>query len=271
MGLLSWLNGSNAPSNKKLMACMDALSEGESLQAREELYREMLSAVFLVPTSTAPEREEMRVTEEAESIEATFYKTDRGGIGMAIFTDLESLRAASPESQGYIALESELVFKMALQNEIEQLMINPAGPLAGGFLTQYEFEKLSRGEIPIGPSEICAETIGVGTALRIGLPETPFPRALGQQISQALAEFAEISSAYILLQQVGDSEPELCLTLVHAEPLTASQLEASAQKVGDALSNLPNLPISPLAFRFSTMEQSPYLAEYEPLFVRAVA
>ena len=80
----------------------------------------------------------------------TATQNERGELVMVTFSDPTTIKRWVPDPPGFMAMTSQNVFQIMLENGFAELSINPAGPV-GCKLSRAEVECLSRGEMPVRP------------------------------------------------------------------------------------------------------------------------
>lgn len=125
-----------------------AVSVEDSRESRAKLFFLLLETELLVPAVEGPEEEEIRTTEEGEELELLFLEP---GV-MAAYTGVDRLLESNPDGCGYIGMSGSDLFKLAADNAITRIEVNPASETRGS-IVRWEIEALAKGSLPLGEAE----------------------------------------------------------------------------------------------------------------------
>lgn len=199
------------PQNRALVEAMDAVATHDTPERRALLFRLLLDSRVLAITPDQPdEPRRFTLTQDMPLRLLTF--TDAEGIALPVFTDADALLRAFPQGAGYVTLPARTLFQMAVDNQTAKIALNPGSP-TGGYLTRPEFDALAHGRLPIGGSEVVAES----AALRRRRPETPPPPEVVAVLRAAMAAEPLVERAWYCLLSDGEMRPEPCIAIQLAD------------------------------------------------------
>lgn len=195
MNIVKKLFGRKSPSNPRLEKAMRELAKGEDPAKRREVYQELLKSTLILSTPQPLEGK------------ANQHKSGKKP-AMLAFTSEEALLKWKKEGTPYIALGAKDIFSLALQSEMESIVINPAGP-TGGELTLPEIHILAEGAIPQAATQEGATDLEVkaGTEVLVGAPAKPPSEKLLAALRESLAGYPEVQAAYFIQIAIGGGNP----------------------------------------------------------------
>ena len=209
MNIVKKLFGRKSPSNPRLEKAMRELAKGEDPAKRREVYQELLKSTLILST---PQPLEGKASQHksGEKLALQFHSLQNAGKkpGMLAFTSKEALLKWKKEGTPYIALGAKDIFSLALQSEMDSIVINPAGP-TGGELTLPEIHILAEGAIPKAAAQEGATDLEVkaGTEVLVGAPAKPPSEKLLAALRESLAGYSEVQAAYFIQIAIGGGNP----------------------------------------------------------------
>jgi hypothetical protein len=99
-----------------------AASDDDTPENRAKLFQLLLRTELLVPAVEEPEEELVRMTEEGEELDLLYLEP---GV-MAVYIDVEHLLESVPEGCGYIGMSGHDLFRLAADNAVTRIEVNPA-------------------------------------------------------------------------------------------------------------------------------------------------
>jgi hypothetical protein len=219
MGLFKKLFKRNySPANSALDQVLRKLATDDSPKIRERFYRELLDSRLFLATPGAAVAEEVPVNcpitnEKEDGIGFIATNGPDGKPAMIVFTGQAGFEAWQTEGCECVEMPSGEIFKLAINNQINSIVINPRGPF-GGFITQREIRALAEGSIPgeyrdgLSPQQISKDSKMV-----LGKPILPPRNSLVSEVRKQAENHPEISAAYIVQGVIGNGEPHLIIAL----------------------------------------------------------
>ena len=224
------------PTNLDLLRAMQAVASQDDVEVRRSLYTAFLQSTLLVPIAPQEGDDQppgWRSIEGEMPVDFVVAQDDEQNYAWFAFTDEESLKTWKSEGSNFITVGASNLFQMALELDIESILINVAGPVVGGELTRWEFQALASGIMPTDQGEQGAAqmTIPPGTRVAFGPLAQPASEILLTTLQGALAAHPEILEAYLFDLQISNHEPQR-VTGIQFEGTPA---EAVIDKVMNAL------------------------------------
>lgn len=147
--------------NVELVKALAAVEEGK-IETQKRVYAELLKSDLLLPIEKAE-----NPSGESTTAKPIPIQTRSGKIGLPVFTHSQAALLWRPEWKSYVALPSQQIFKMAIDNELAAIVLDTAGP-TWLEIRRPEIETLLQGNIPMSIKETRTQSIDFfarGTAL----------------------------------------------------------------------------------------------------------
>jgi hypothetical protein len=128
------------------------LAQSDTPERRRTLYKLLLEGTLILATPHEDPTNRSRTSDGSLQIGFIATSDANGKPAMLAFTSEAALLAWRPAGCTYTSLAARDVFRMALQKEMETIVVNPNGP-SGGYLTRLEFTTLAEGLFPDSPSQ----------------------------------------------------------------------------------------------------------------------
>jgi hypothetical protein len=214
MGLFDVFKSKTA--NTKMDSLLKKMETDQNPKLRQRFFAELLNCKLFVATPGEAASELPSVCPVTNDHEETLgfiaIRDPEGKPAMIVFTGETSLSAWQRDECGHLEMPAADVFKMAVGNQINSLVINPKGPHSV-FVSQSELHALAEGSIP-QPSVngITAQKIAQNKMV-LGKPVLPPRRGLVLEVKKQSESHPEIMAAYIVQGVIGDGEPHLVIAL----------------------------------------------------------
>jgi hypothetical protein len=174
------------------------------------LYLQLMKSTLLLPTPKP-----LELPPDGSKLKDLQLVTQPGRAGETIwlaFTSRQALhlwREQFPDA--YVAIQGSQVFALAVQNNVDQLVINPAGPV-GGYVTRIELQMLAEGTIPMeGGEKVNTVLARANTHLQIGPVAQGLAPGLLDHFKGHLEKEARVEAAYLASVMLGGGLPHLLL------------------------------------------------------------
>jgi hypothetical protein len=146
MGFFDFFSKRKTAENAGLERVMLEMSLRPDMKARRALYAELLKSILLLPTPSPLEASSHVMS--LKEIQLVTQPGPKNEVIWIAFTSKASLRKWRHEFEdAYVAIQGAPLFELAVQNRVESILINPAGPI-GGKITGIELKMLAEGTIP---------------------------------------------------------------------------------------------------------------------------
>ncbi|MDD5111498.1 MAG: enhanced serine sensitivity protein SseB C-terminal domain-containing protein [Candidatus Altiarchaeota archaeon] len=242
------------PDNSALEQAINDVAKNKNEKTMNALYKEFLNCKFVLLIKNPPkgrivsagteEKPEEIVIEKGAELQFPIIKGKGGKNVLPVFTNNNALISYSKDAPSIVLL-SEAVFKMALQMNVDQITINPAGPF-GGYLTLNEISLLAEGRVP-SYSVPSTTTFQKNTKMRFGEPAKPPSKELVGFLRDVVSSQKEVNAAYILMIQIGDGQPHLALGLDLSDDNAIAAIDSKLAKgISDKLKQGEYLDLLPL-------------------------
>ena len=127
---------------------------------------------------------------------------------MYAFTSIDKLNIWSKKKQKYVGLNGKDLFKLAVEQEIDAIIID-SDSFPVGYLTKEEISQLAAGSLPgIKPEHNHIKSGSVPKISSIG--ENPSQEII-QNLCKSFRFYPEIQSAYFYKMQIENQEPEVVI------------------------------------------------------------
>jgi hypothetical protein len=141
MGFLDFFSTRKPAENSHLEKLMREMSLRPDMEVRRLLYAELLKSTLLLPTPSPLES----VSHETplKELQLVTQPGPKNELVWIAFTNKAALRRWRDHfEEAYVAIEGAPLFILAVQNRVESILINPAGPV-GGRITGVELQILA--------------------------------------------------------------------------------------------------------------------------------
>jgi hypothetical protein len=146
MGFFDFLSKRKTAENADLEKVMLEMSLHPNMKVRRLLYAELLKSTLLLPTPS-PLEASSHVTSLKE-IQLVTQPGPKNELIWIAFTSKAALgQWRNQFEDAYVAIQGSPLFALAVQNRVESILINPAGPV-GGKITGVELQMLAEGIFP---------------------------------------------------------------------------------------------------------------------------
>ncbi len=239
---------SNKGSEEVLIDAMRRVALVDDPDTRKILYKTILKSRFFVPVPGRVDIKNLgnnnRVQfEKGDQIQLITGVDPHGRPAILVFTDRDELLKWRPSGSQFVILESQSLFRLAVHNEYQAIIVNPAGPI-GGMLSRAEFEMLAEGSIPIGlvDERIMTFHSPSSKSLRPGplskLPAEDFIRALMSECRNIGA----INRVYLFEASSKGGNNRLVIAIQLGETLDGSQVDSLVKQLVDVVQSNSNIP-----------------------------
>jgi hypothetical protein len=155
----------------------------------------------------------------------------------------------------YVAIEGAQLFSLAVQNRVESILINPAGPV-GGKITGMELQMLAEGTFPQeGDGKTHTVRAKENSAVRMGTPAEPLKVELIQYLRNKLGKDDEVLAGYVAAMAIGSGTAHLVLGI----EFTSEPPPETAKPIMDAIGS----GIQPFLGQGEYFDMIPFDAKHE--------
>ncbi len=146
MGFFDFFSKRKTAENAGFEKAMLEMSIHPDIKARRTLYAELLESTLLLPTPSPLESSSLETS--LKEIQLVTQPGPRNELVWIAFTSKDALhRWRDRFEEAYVAIQGSPLFALAVQNRVESMLINPAGPVAGK-ITGMELRMLAQGAFP---------------------------------------------------------------------------------------------------------------------------
>jgi hypothetical protein len=188
----------DAPKPTPLLIALAEAAGGADPTKRRRIYEEMLRGSLLLELSRP-----MKNPGDPLRLIGMVSHDERKGL--AAFTDEGSMRLFKPSAAHFIALPATAIFRMALENGFDAVLLNPPG--IAWEVTQEEFAELAEGRVPENRPQ--PQQTMVRCEIRPLGREVPADVAAA--IAGALAPYPEVKGAWFFLMTMAHEAPQAAL------------------------------------------------------------
>jgi hypothetical protein len=215
MGFFTFFKRSRKPENSDLEKIMREMSVRPDMKVRRVLYLQLLKCTLLVPTPSPLGASTQGAP--LKSLQLVTQPGTEGGIVWLVFTSRTALRQWRPGFEdAYVAMRGDQLFSLAVQNRVEEILVNPAGPI-GGKITRMELEMLAEGTLPQeGGGKTHTVRAREQTPIRIGTPAQPLKQDLVDHLRQHLKSRPDVLAGYVAAMVIGEGKAHLILGIQFA-------------------------------------------------------
>jgi hypothetical protein len=221
------------PTNETLIKTIISLAAQPTPQSWRAFYIQVLkSSLFIAEDPDAAPR-------------PILFVDTSDAVILPVFTDVERLKKVLPDAQRYSAMPAHELCRLALQNGISAININPEnGP--GGFLTPRQMEALANGNLPDIASDDDSSWDNPDF-IPMGNPKLPTQEELDKLTDAAsviLQKEADVESGYIILMKSDDNQSVLTIALQFKIGGSSSAKTELTQRLVLAMEKVAGRPIS---------------------------
>jgi hypothetical protein len=206
--------------NTAIVEAMLNVAIDDADETRALLFQLLLEATLVVMTPPALPAQRKRLLKPLPKTEFVTLPGDEGPV-LPVFTSTATLLEFRPEGAAYLAVPGATLFEMAAAGGADLIAIDP-GSETRGVITRHELEALSRHRLPLGDTEVVAESVQV----QIGRPAVPPADETIGAVVTALRGQAGVEQAWLCLVKQGASPPEMVVAARFADDVD----EADAQE-----------------------------------------
>jgi hypothetical protein len=231
LGLFNFFSKRKKIENSDLEKVMSAMSVRPDMKARRVLYAELLKSTLLLPTPSPLEASSQGAS--LKEIQLVTQPGPQNELVWIAFTNKAALRQWRPQlEEAYVAIRGIELFALAVQNRVESMLINPAGPI-GGKITGMELQMLAEGTFP---QEGDGKTHTVGTkeqaSVRIGTPAVPLKAELVEYLQDQLGKNGDVLAGYVAAMVIGSGAAHLVLGIEFASGSTPEKAKPIMDSIG---------------------------------------
>ncbi len=219
--------------NPELLSALHAMQGRDSLDNRKAVYRALMKSTLMLPvTESVMDKvaSEVGLTFEESTLRLITRQDESGELLLLAFTDQDAMATWRPEVNRYIALEGQELFSLALQNQVSEIIVNPAGPVSKR-LTRYEIIALALGKILFNRDDTKVKKVRSDPALLIDSPAPRPPRQWITKLKDLLRGHPQISTAYLFDLSVENQPSRLILGIRLAEGVDETVGEVLTQVI----------------------------------------
>ncbi len=227
--------------NPALVHAMEAVAANDNPGNRKKLYDALLNAMLLIPVPEIPAglslEAGIQTIKEGVEIKMVGLHDVKGVRITPAFTDVEALRNWDPNTP-YIGLRSTDLFRLLLDKEAQDILINPFDPIrkmirAGGRVTRREIELLAQGVAPTNTGNQQLQ-FKQDEKVLIGLPANPPSAAVQESLRNKASEHAEVADVYFF-QMVRGSSPSTVIGVGLGQNVSEDRKQQIMQSLGSAI------------------------------------
>lgn len=143
MGLFDFFSKRKTVENAGLERVIMEISLRPNMKIRRLLYAELLKSILLLPTPS-PLEASSQVMSLKEIQLVTLPGPKNELVWIAFTSKVASRQWRNQFEDAYVAIQGTALFALAVQNRVQSILINPAGPI-GGKITEMELKMLAEG------------------------------------------------------------------------------------------------------------------------------
>ncbi len=246
--------------NEELIQALQAVVQQDNNQTRRALYQALLKGTFYMPAATGGEELHPFLTPDAQGRQV-----------LPVFTDPKLCEVGVPKAADGAILAPDAIFRIAVQNQVAAVEINPTGP-AGVRLLPWEFQLLAHGRIPT-PTPEPQPQAATGAAImpaQIQKPAWVMPDAGVASLREILSGHPEIMAGYVFDLASGEPGPTPSLGVRFSASLAEQYANSLSSELQGKIQALPQpasgLKVTPLLDRdFLRMVRE----AVKPIYLRA--
>jgi hypothetical protein len=240
--------------NSDLEKVMREMSLRPDMKVRRVLYAELLKSILILPTPSP-----LEATPHEKPLKGIQLVTLPGGGNELVwiaFTNKAALHQWRDHFEdAYVAIEGAQLFALAVQNRVESLLINPAGPI-GGKITGMELQMLSEGTFPqAGNGLTYSVRAKEQSPVRMGTPVEPLKTEFIRYLQDELGKNEKVLAGYVVAMVIGKGAAHLVLGIEFASELS----QEAAKPMMDAIAG----GIHPLLGKGEYLDMVPIDANHE--------
>jgi hypothetical protein len=226
-------------SNTDLGEAMEAIAERDTPERRRILYQALLNSILIVPTPDTsddpvgqdPVAQDLDEQFLDDNDELTFltFEDDAGDTVLIAFANESAALNWEPEGLSYVGLQGPDLLLIAMENEVGELVINPAGPHTL-LIQRDEIAALAQGEVPISNAS-AGRAAPVGMTVLIGPPEETPPASWRNALREVLKHYPSVEAAYFFQLHVPPEGARHVIGLVLYEGLSREAQDALIETI----------------------------------------
>ena len=222
-------------SNTSLSEAMEAIAERDTPERRQVLYQALLSSILIVPTPDAPDDPAEQLLDDNAELTFVTFEGDAGDTVLIAFASESAALNWEPEGLSYVGLQAPDLLLIAMENDIEEVVLNPAGPHTL-LIQREEIAALAEGEIPLSPST-AGRPAPVGTTVLIGPPSDTPPESWQSALRGILRQYPSIEAAYFFVLHVPPEGARHVIGLALYEGLSREAQDALIETLLEEVEN----------------------------------
>lgn len=215
------------PNNSDLINAINEVANNDNPKTRQILNKLILKSDFMIPTSAEKDfkKTQIKIAKKNKPVQILITKNPEEKSIIYAFTDNKSLLNWTPEGCNCYIFHSYDIFSFALYNNIESIVINPAGPI-GGEISHDDIEMLAHGYIN-SPHSFDHSQVWMpgGVKYKVRMFNEKARPDLKNSLNRILRSYPNIVAGYLLEQVIEKSLPHLVLGVEFSEELSSQQLE----------------------------------------------
>jgi hypothetical protein len=223
-------------SNAALSEAMEAIARRDTPERRQVLYQALLNSILIVPTPDAPDDLPETVLSENDELTFLTFEDDAGDTVLIAFANESAALKWEPEGLSYVGLQGPDLLLIAMENEVGELVLNPAGPDTL-LLQRDEIAALAQGTTPTGmnPPERPAP---VGMTVLIAPPEEMPPASWQSALREVLRHYPSVETAYFFQLHIPPEGARHVIGLVLYEGLSRAAQDAMIETILEEFESL---------------------------------
>ncbi len=215
--------------NADLNEAMEAIARRDSPERRQALYQALLKSVLIVPTPDSPDDRAETILDENEELTFLTFEDDHGDTVLIAFADESAALKWEPEGLSYVGLRGPDLLLIAMENEVGELVLNPAGPNTL-LMQRDEIEALAQGEITFSAAAP-GRPSPPGMTVLIGPPEEMPPKDWQSALREVLRQYPSVEAAYFFQLHIPPEGARHVIGLVLYEGLSREAQDALIETI----------------------------------------
>jgi len=208
--------------NPELTAALQAIAAEPTPERHRTLYKNLWTSTLILPTPESQPADDEDLEQflgEDEALTFLTFEDDAGGTVMIAFTDEDAALAWEPEGLPYIGLRGLDLLLIAAENEVAEIVLNPASPSAYR-LSQRDILALAQQVMPNQSAEH-SHAGAEGAMVLIGSPAEMPPNPWQEAFTAILSGYPSITAAYLFQLHVAPQGPRQVIGLALATGMAA--------------------------------------------------
>ena len=216
-------------SNSDLQEALQELAKRDTPERRLVLYQALLNSLLIVPTPDPPEDSPEQVLDDTDELAFLTFEDDAGDTVLIAFADENAALKWEREGFSYIGLQGPDLLLIAMENEVGELVLNPAGPHTL-LMQRDEIAALAQGQMPnspIAPGRAAA----AGMTVLIGPPDEMPPESWQSALREVLQHYPSVETAYFFQLHVPPAGARHVIGLVLYEGMARAAQDALVETI----------------------------------------